>query len=206
MLRQDQLFVAEDGTLWVRTEPAPDVADDDIRRHRALRREYDRPAGGGFLGLGGAPAAAREDGAVEGVWWAAGGPAVGVLGTLLVRSAAARRVPGRRGTSLVRSWLISEGIRGRHLWHPQMRACCSVLWRGPHPGPPSSATVRDRQECLASRSDRTDQPGSATPGTVPRSLLATAQHSPAPRRGPHLVRCAPASRPPPRSARASSRA
>ncbi|MER6682560.1 hypothetical protein [Streptomyces olivaceoviridis] len=94
MLRQDQLFLAEDGTPWVRTDPAPDVSDDDIRWHRPPRREYDRPAGGGFLWLGGAPAAAREGGMVEGVWWAAGGLAVGVLGTLLVRNAAARRGAG----------------------------------------------------------------------------------------------------------------
>ncbi|MFF8909604.1 hypothetical protein [Streptomyces olivaceoviridis] len=94
MLRQHQLSVADGGTPWVRTVPAPDVADDDIRRHRAPRREYDRPAGGGFPGLGGAPAAAREGGAVEGVWWAAGGLAVGVLGTLLIRSATAGRGAG----------------------------------------------------------------------------------------------------------------
>ncbi|MGW3465025.1 hypothetical protein ACWDE9_38080, partial [Streptomyces olivaceoviridis] len=67
----------------------PDVADDDIRRHRAPRREYDRLVAGGFLGLGGAQGAACEGGAVEGVWWAAGGLAVGVLGTLLIRGAAA---------------------------------------------------------------------------------------------------------------------
>ncbi|WP_229887356.1 hypothetical protein [Streptomyces olivaceoviridis] len=93
MLRQDQRFVAEDGTP-VRTDPAPDVAHDDIRRHRAPRREDDRLAAGGFLGLGGAPGAAREGGAVEGMWWAAGGLAVGVLGTLLIRNAAARRGAG----------------------------------------------------------------------------------------------------------------
>ncbi|GAA3134754.1 hypothetical protein [Streptomyces echinatus] len=91
MLRQDQLFVAEDGTPWVRTEPAPDLPDDDIRWHRVPRREYDRLAGDGFPGLGGAPAAAREGGAVDGVWWAADGLAVGVAGMLLVRGAAARR-------------------------------------------------------------------------------------------------------------------
>ncbi|GGY96935.1 hypothetical protein GCM10010300_46110 [Streptomyces olivaceoviridis] len=51
---------------------------------------------------------------------------------------------------------------------------------------------------MASSPGCTDQPGSATPGTpgtAPRSLLATAQHSPAPRRGPHLVCRAPASQP-----------
>ncbi|ALO98503.1 hypothetical protein SHL15_7498 [Streptomyces hygroscopicus subsp. limoneus] len=94
MLRQDQMFLAEDGTPWVRTDPAPDALDDDIRWHRPPRREYDRPTGGGFLWLGGAPAAAREGGVVEGAWWAAGGLAVGVLGTLLVRNAAARRGAG----------------------------------------------------------------------------------------------------------------
>ncbi|MGW2101033.1 hypothetical protein ACWCPX_25710 [Streptomyces olivaceoviridis] len=94
MLRQDQLFLAEDGTPWVRTDPAPDALDDDIRWHRPPQREYDRPAGGGFLWLGEAPTAAREA-----VWsrvrgGAADGLAVGVLGTLLVRNAAARRGAG----------------------------------------------------------------------------------------------------------------
>lgn len=94
MLREDQLFLAEDGTPWVRTDPAPDALDDDIRWHRPPQREYDRPAGGGFLWLGGAPAAVCEGGVVEGAWWAVGGLAVGVLGTLLVRNAAARRGAG----------------------------------------------------------------------------------------------------------------
>lgn len=96
MLRQDQLFLAPDGTPWVRTDPAPDLPDDDIRWHRVPRGEYDRLAGVGFMGLGGAPpavgeAGAGEGGAREGVWWAAGGLALGVAGTLLTRRAAARR-------------------------------------------------------------------------------------------------------------------
>lgn len=99
MLRQDQLFLAPDGTPWVRTDPAPDLPDDDIRWHRVPRREYERLAGAGFPGLGGAPAAVGEGGAGkssvrEGVWWAAGGFGVGVAGTLLIRRAAARRGGG----------------------------------------------------------------------------------------------------------------
>lgn len=42
MARQDQLFVAADGTPWVRTDPAPDVVDDDIRWHRVARSVYER--------------------------------------------------------------------------------------------------------------------------------------------------------------------
>ncbi|WP_416966394.1 hypothetical protein, partial [Streptomyces sp. Agncl-13] len=38
--REDQLFVAADGTPWVRTDPAPEVADDDIRWHRAPRAVF----------------------------------------------------------------------------------------------------------------------------------------------------------------------
>ncbi|GGM24174.1 hypothetical protein GCM10010129_80750 [Streptomyces fumigatiscleroticus] len=96
MLRQDQLFLAPDGTPWVRTDPAPDLPDDDIRWHRAPRREYDRLADVGFKGLAGAPAAvdeggAEKGGAQEGVWWAVGGLAVGAAGTLLTRRAVDRR-------------------------------------------------------------------------------------------------------------------
>ncbi|MGW0080503.1 hypothetical protein [Streptomyces sp. NPDC003393] len=94
MLRQDQLFVGEDGTPWVRSDPAPDLPDDDIRWHRAPRRVYDELAGAGFLGLDGTPAAAREGGERDGVWWAAGGLAAGVAGTLLTCRAAARRKAG----------------------------------------------------------------------------------------------------------------
>lgn len=94
MLRQDQLFLAEDGTPWVRTDPAPDLPDDDIRWHRAPRGAYDRLAGDGFLGLGEKPAAAHEGGERDGVWWAAAGLAAGVAGTVLTRRAAARRRAG----------------------------------------------------------------------------------------------------------------
>ncbi|MEU0070868.1 hypothetical protein ABZ027_15205 [Streptomyces sp. NPDC006332] len=98
MERQDQLFLAEDGTPWVRTDPAPEVPDDDIRWHRASRSVFDQvqraglPAGDG--------AAGRAAGERAG-WWAADdarpavtGLVVGVLagvgGTLWMRRAAAR--------------------------------------------------------------------------------------------------------------------
>ncbi|WP_077800366.1 hypothetical protein [Streptomyces sp. JHA26] len=95
MLRQDQLLVAEDGTPWVRTDPAPDVADDDIRWRRAPRRVYDRLAAEGFLGEEPADAG---DGGGGGPWggvrWGAAGLAAGVAATLLVRRAAARHGAG----------------------------------------------------------------------------------------------------------------
>lgn len=47
MGRQDQLFLAADGTPWVRTDPSPDVVDDDIRWHRASRSVYERMVGRG---------------------------------------------------------------------------------------------------------------------------------------------------------------
>lgn len=35
--RQDQLLLAADGMPWIRSDPAPDIEDDDIRWHRAPR-------------------------------------------------------------------------------------------------------------------------------------------------------------------------
>ncbi|MFI6459004.1 hypothetical protein [Streptomyces sp. NPDC050538] len=45
--REDQLFVAPDGTPWVRTDPAPEVADDDIRWHRVPRAVFAQGSGRG---------------------------------------------------------------------------------------------------------------------------------------------------------------
>ncbi|XUL90571.1 hypothetical protein ACQ86D_31315 [Streptomyces galilaeus] len=96
--REDQLFVAGDGTPWVRTDPAPDVADDDIRWHRVPRPVFTRMERAGLLGeVGGdmgAGAAKDAPGPAERVGWAAAGLAVGVGGTLLIRRAAARREAG----------------------------------------------------------------------------------------------------------------
>ncbi|MFA3873893.1 hypothetical protein ABS735_09425 [Streptomyces sp. MMCC 100] len=90
MLRQDQLFVAEDGTPWVRTDPAPDLTDDDIRWHRVPRDTYERLTGEGFLAADGT-GAGGDDGGRYGVWWAAAaGLGAGVAGTLLIRRAADR--------------------------------------------------------------------------------------------------------------------
>ncbi|MFD3826934.1 hypothetical protein [Streptomyces sp. NPDC058625] len=94
MLRQDQFFVAGDRTPWVRTDPAPDVTDDDIRRHRAPRRVHARPDDGGFPGGDPEPAASGGDGARDGVWRAAAGLAAGAAGTLLIRRAAVRHRAG----------------------------------------------------------------------------------------------------------------
>ncbi|MFF0589495.1 hypothetical protein ACFYWD_26405 [Streptomyces sp. NPDC003781] len=93
MLRQDQLFLAEDGTPWVRSDPAPDVADDDIRWHRVPRDTYAWLAEEGFFAQDGA-ADMREGGGPDGVWWAAAGLGAGVAGTLLVRRAADRNRAG----------------------------------------------------------------------------------------------------------------
>ncbi len=97
--REDQLFVAADGTPWVRTDPAPEVADDDIRWHRAPRAVFAQMERAGVLGgtggagkaVGGGPGSAGLAGPVS---WAAAGVAVGVGGTLLIRRAAARREAG----------------------------------------------------------------------------------------------------------------
>jgi len=96
--REDQLFVAGDGTPWVRTDPAPETADDDIRWHRAPRPVFTRMERAGLLGeVGGdtgAGAAKEAPGPAERVGWATAGLAVGVGGTLLIRRAAARREAG----------------------------------------------------------------------------------------------------------------
>ncbi|GGW30498.1 hypothetical protein GCM10010503_02610 [Streptomyces lucensis JCM 4490] len=92
--RLDQLFLAADGTVWVRTDPAPDVEDDDIRWHRARRDVYDRAEREGLLGAPGRPVTREVRGSGVPLSWAAGAPAAGVAGTLLARRAVARRRTG----------------------------------------------------------------------------------------------------------------
>lgn len=97
--RQDQLFVDGDGTPWVRSDPAPDVQDDDIRWHRAPRSVFAELDRKGLLGAAGEGTDGTDgagDTPVQGsgeVWWALPGLAVGfaagVAGTLLIRRAAA---------------------------------------------------------------------------------------------------------------------
>jgi hypothetical protein len=91
--RQDQVFLAEDGTAWVRSDPAPDVPDDDVRWRRAPRSTFDRLAKAGLM--------RRPEDATDGDpsgtlrWGAAGlaaGLALGAGGAFVVlRHAAARR-------------------------------------------------------------------------------------------------------------------
>jgi len=94
--RQDQLFLAEDGAPWVRTDPAPEREDDDIRWHRVPRAVFDRLDRAGLLGSGeGRDGEAQGwTGLEHGSWWAVPGLAVGfaagVGGTRLIRRAAAR--------------------------------------------------------------------------------------------------------------------
>ncbi|MER7570536.1 hypothetical protein [Streptomyces sp. NPDC126514] len=95
--RRDQLFVAEDGTPWVRSDPAPHVEDDDIRWHRAPRSVFERLDRSGLFGgpIRGASAGAGDPvPAVDAVWWAIPGLALGFAagagGTLAIRRAAAR--------------------------------------------------------------------------------------------------------------------
>ncbi|MFE9096153.1 hypothetical protein [Streptomyces sp. NPDC007264] len=89
--RQDQVFLAGDGTAWVRSDPAPDVADDDVRWHRVPRPVFDRLEQGGLFG----PAAAGGDGPADRLRWGAvglgAGLALGIGGTRAVRRVAARR-------------------------------------------------------------------------------------------------------------------
>ncbi|TXS54038.1 hypothetical protein EAO75_01910 [Streptomyces sp. uw30] len=105
--RQDQLFLAGDGTPWVRSDLAPDVEDDDIRWHRAPRSVFERLDLGGLLGetegelmaaAAGTAAGGRSGVVLGDAWWALAGLAVGfatgVGGTLLIRRAAARPEAG----------------------------------------------------------------------------------------------------------------
>ncbi|WP_449351820.1 hypothetical protein [Streptomyces shaanxiensis] len=96
--RQDQLFLTGDGTPWVRTDPAPEREDDDIRWHRAERTVFERLDRAGLLGDtgGGRPGGGHGGGGADpqGAWWAVPGLAVGFAagagGTRLIRRAAAR--------------------------------------------------------------------------------------------------------------------
>ncbi|MDX3497835.1 hypothetical protein PV735_34865 [Streptomyces turgidiscabies] len=100
MERQDQLFLDEEGTPWVRSDPSPEIEDDDIRWHRVSRADYDRleragvfAAGSAGTGRAGAGAGRRDE-----VRWAVAGLAVGLGvgagGVLLMRRAADRREAG----------------------------------------------------------------------------------------------------------------
>ncbi|MGV9704500.1 hypothetical protein [Streptomyces sp. NPDC003483] len=97
--REDQVFLARDGTPWVRSDPSPDVADDDIRWHRAPRSVFDRlvePGGPFGPATTAVPAAAaKAAGPAVRARWAVAGLAVGLLGgaagtRVLIRRAAAR--------------------------------------------------------------------------------------------------------------------
>lgn len=103
--RQDQLLVAPDGTPWIRTDPAPEVQDDDIRWHRAPRsifvtlQQKNVLAGLGERTAEAGPAGEAPAGRDAGsVWWAVPGLAVGLVtgagGRLLIRRAAARQGSG----------------------------------------------------------------------------------------------------------------
>ncbi|MET7730970.1 hypothetical protein ABZT02_06340 [Streptomyces sp. NPDC005402] len=94
--RQDQLFLAGDGTPWVRSDPAPEREDADIRWHRAPRAVFDRLDRAGLAGGAGEEQDESSKGSTgpgSGVWWAVpglvAGFAAGVGGTWLIRRAAA---------------------------------------------------------------------------------------------------------------------
>nr|WP_237693567.1 hypothetical protein [Streptomyces sp. SID2888] len=93
--RQDQVLMAEDGSVWVRSDPAPDAADDDRRWHRVSREVFDRLESKGLFGSSGT---GREAGAGETLRWGAAGLGAGLLlgagGMWAARRSAARRDPG----------------------------------------------------------------------------------------------------------------
>ncbi|MEU5596546.1 hypothetical protein [Streptomyces sp. NPDC020298] len=84
--RQDQLFLAKDGT--------PGVQDDDVRWHRAPRAVYDRLAREGFMAESREASGGGGLGSGDALWWAAGGLAAGFAGGFLACRAAARREAG----------------------------------------------------------------------------------------------------------------
>lgn len=94
--REDQVFLAADGTPWVRSDPSPDVADDDIRWHRAPRSVFDQlEERRDLFGSVSAPASVSKPAAAEHARWAmtglAAGLVLGVGATHLIRRVAARR-------------------------------------------------------------------------------------------------------------------
>ncbi|MDX2675596.1 hypothetical protein [Streptomyces soliscabiei] len=101
--RQDQLFMAQDGTPWIRSDPAPEVEDDDIRWHRAPRDVLARVDQERLLADDtGSESSVKGSGAAldaqTGAWWAilglALGAALGAGGSVLIRRAAARHEAG----------------------------------------------------------------------------------------------------------------
>ncbi|MFJ9119930.1 hypothetical protein ACIRJO_30860 [Streptomyces sp. NPDC102394] len=103
--RQDQLLVAADGTPWIRSDPAPQVRDDDIRWHRAPRSVFVELEREKVLsGLGSVSGTGEDSTGKESVagrsavrWGLSGlgaGLVAGVGGTLLIRRAAARHGAG----------------------------------------------------------------------------------------------------------------
>lgn len=75
--RQDQVFLAEDGTPWIRSDAAPDVADDDVRWHRGVRAVYDRLEGAGVFGS--AEGVGESSGTGVRVRWGVWGALVGLV-------------------------------------------------------------------------------------------------------------------------------
>ncbi|MCW7946187.1 hypothetical protein AAW14_30280 [Streptomyces hygroscopicus] len=106
--RQDQVVVAADGTVWVRSDPAPDVVDGEVRWRRVPRAVFEQLDKGGVFG----PAPAAEDGSSDVLRWGAvglgAGVALGVGGTLAVL----RRAAARRGAGPPRQELIDLGELG----------------------------------------------------------------------------------------------
>ncbi|OIJ91281.1 hypothetical protein BIV24_16810 [Streptomyces colonosanans] len=90
--REDQVFLAEDGTAWVRSDLAPDVDDDDIRWRRVPRAVYDRLEKSGLFGQ---PAAGDKGAPSDHLRWGAMGLGAGLVlgagGAYAVRRAAALR-------------------------------------------------------------------------------------------------------------------
>ncbi|WP_328537112.1 hypothetical protein [Streptomyces sp. NBC_00344] len=73
--REDQVMVGDDSTVWVRSDPAVDVKDDDIRWHRVPAEVLDLLAKHRLLGPAEAAATGRPT--TAGWWWALPGLAVG---------------------------------------------------------------------------------------------------------------------------------
>jgi len=89
--REDQVFLAEDGTPWVRSNPSPDVVDDDIRWRRAPRDVFDRFEKSGLFGPPAADASSPSDHLRWGAVGLGAGLVLGAGGAYVVRRAAARR-------------------------------------------------------------------------------------------------------------------
>lgn len=104
--QQDQVFVAPDGAVWVRSDPAPEVNDDDVRWRHVPKDAFERLEKDGLFDP--APAASG-DGSWHNLRWGVVGLAVGLALGGGGAFAALRRTAARQEAEPPRQELIDLG-------------------------------------------------------------------------------------------------